>query len=75
MKGSCSALLRCATGATTTTTVGVVLARSFLDSAETLAAFAATAIGPLLVPGVGFGEAEDAAVVALTLEAAKSSFE
>ncbi len=74
-QGSGSALLRCAAGAATTATVGVVLARSLLDGAETLAALAAAAIGTLLVPSVGFGEAEDAAVVALTLKAAKSGFE
>ncbi|MFT5733315.1 MAG: hypothetical protein ACJA2W_001005 [Planctomycetota bacterium] len=70
-----SALLGSAAWATPTTTVGVVLAGSLLNGAKALAALAATAIGTLLVPRVGFGEAEDAAVVALTLEAAKSGFQ
>ena len=46
-----------------------------LAVATTLAAFAAALIRALLVPGVGLGETEDAAVVALALEAAESRLE
>src|SRR5262249_50888930 len=53
----------------------VVLARRLLDGPQSLAALPPPLIRTLLVPGVGLGQAEDAAVVALALEAAQCGFE
>src|SRR5436190_2578049 len=53
----------------------IVLARRLLDRAQPLAAFASPGVRALLVVGVGFGQAEDPAVVALALEAAQRRFE
>ena len=46
-----------------------------LMPADVFAALAATTVGALLVPSVGLGETEDAAEVALALEAAERCFE
>ena len=73
--GVTSALLGSAAGTTTATTVRVVLPGGLLHGAKALAALAAATVGALLVPGVGLGETEDAAEVALALEAAERCFE
>ncbi len=53
----------------------VVLAGRLLDHAQALTTLPAALVGALLVEGVGLGQAEDPAVVALALEAPQGSFE
>ena len=57
------------------TEVRVLLAGGLEDGADALAALATAPVGALLVPGVRLRHAEDAAEVALTLEAAQGGLE
>ena len=57
------------------TEVRVLLASGLEDSADALAALATAPVRALLVPGVGLRHAEDAAEVALALEAAQGGLE